>query len=138
MERINDDAAEAGIQTPGRSERAPLGSFTRRSLDNSIRLAGASPHNTTPNSVTSTLESSPDEMVIRFRGRRNPSTWSPYSVKGVKKLCQDATPTKGNHEVQAFLLSISLLCFRHVTWKLSPATNKKESVQKTGSVSKCS
>lgn len=88
-----EDADASEVVTPN---RAPLGAFSRRSLDNNMRITGASPHNTTPSSIASTLESSPDEMVIRFRGRRNPSTWSPYSVKGVKKLCQDATPTKGN------------------------------------------
>lgn len=96
MERADERLAEAGIATPNIIDRAPLGTFARRSIDNSLRSNGASPNNSTPSSIISTLESSPDEMVIRFRGRRNPSTWSPYSVKGVKKLCQDATPTKGN------------------------------------------
>ena len=40
---------------------------------------------------------SPDEMIIRLRGRKKtPITWSPASETGVKKLSQlEITPPKG-------------------------------------------
>ena len=59
---------------------------------------------------------SPDEMIIRLRGRKKtPITWSPASENGVKKLAQyDTTPPKGKPNSEWFFilhLSIFLIEF---------------------------
>lgn len=99
MER--DDASDEG--TPGRRTRgalADLSSVSRQLAGMTVTLLNT-PNVHMPSSMMSPAPS-PDEMIIRLRGRKKtPITWSPASVDGVQKLSQyqvtptkDATPTR--------------------------------------------
>ena len=94
MER--DDASDEG--TPGRRTRgalADLSSVSRQLAGMTVTLLNT-PNVHMPSSMMSPAPS-PDEMIIRLRGRKKtPITWSPASVDGVQKLSQyQVTPTKG-------------------------------------------
>lgn len=72
---------------------------TRGALSDLSRQMTATLLTSPSNQISSSLNtpaSSPEEMLIKLRGQRNPVTWSPFSIKEVRKLSHyEITPPKG-------------------------------------------
>lgn len=85
---------EATTPTGFRRTRGALADLSRQMAGVAVTLL-TTPNNQLPSSFD-TPASSPEEMVIKHRGKKNPVTWSPFSVNEVRKLAQyEVTPPKG-------------------------------------------
>lgn len=106
MDDFNLVRGNIGEMTPMplRRTRGALADLSRQMADVAVTLL-ASPDNQIPSSFN-TPASSPEEMVIKLRGQKNPVTWSPLSLKEVRKLTNfEKTPTKG---IESSILSQKL------------------------------
>ena len=93
MDHITQLNAEATTPTTIRRTRGALADLSRQLIAVSLLTT---PNNQMPSSMD-TPTSSPEEMVIKLRGQKNPVTWSPLSLNEVRKLSHyEVTPTKGN------------------------------------------
>ncbi|XP_057377603.1 uncharacterized protein LOC130699265 isoform X3 [Daphnia carinata] len=91
MDQLTQFDAEATTPTTIRRTRGALADLSRQLVAVSLLTT---PNNQMPSSMD-TPASSPEEMVIKLRGQKNPVTWSPFSVNEVRKLSHyEITPTK--------------------------------------------
>ncbi|EFX77859.1 hypothetical protein DAPPUDRAFT_305307 [Daphnia pulex] len=91
MDHITQLNAEATTPTTIRRTRGALADLSRQLIAVSLLTT---PNNQMPSSMD-TPTSSPEEMVIKLRGQKNPVTWSPLSLNEVRKLSHyEVTPTK--------------------------------------------
>ena len=87
---------EATTPINARRTRGALADLSRKMAGVAVSFF-ATPNNQLPSSMD-TPASSPEEMVIKLRGQKNPITWSPFSLNEVKKLSNyEVTPPKGKH-----------------------------------------
>nr|CAH0102433.1 unnamed protein product [Daphnia galeata] len=94
MDHITHLNAEATTPTNIRRTRGALADLSRQLVAVSLLTT---PNNQMPSSMDTpfTPTSSPEEMVIKLRGQKNPVTWSPLSLNEVRKLSNyEVTPTK--------------------------------------------
>jgi hypothetical protein len=108
MDHITHLNAEATTPTNIRRTRGALADLSRQLVAVSLLTT---PNNQMPSSMDTpfTPTSSPEEMVIKLRGQKNPVTWSPLSLNEVRKLSNyEVTPTKGKKTQIAIFITINL------------------------------
>lgn len=94
MERQTVLNEEAITPITARRTRGALADLSRQMAGVAVSFL-TTPNNQVPSSME-TPSSSPEEMVIKLRGQKNPVTWSPMSLNEVRKLSHyEITPPKG-------------------------------------------